>query len=229
MTKKVYAMVIAAHPDDPEFGAAGTVARWTGEGKDVVFVICTNGDKGAKENIKPEDLAKIREQEEFAAAKMLGVKEVIFMRYPDQGLEETSDFRKEIVRLIRMYRPEVILTSDPYRRYLSHRDHRIVGQVTLDAIFPGARDLLAYPDLTEQGLLPHKVKEVLLWGSDEPNYRSDITKTFDLKIAALHCHRSQVGDNLDGLRERMRQRARMMAEGEKFELAEVFHCIEAPG
>jgi len=228
MTKKAQVMVITPHPDDAEYGVAGTVARWTREGKDVIYVVCSNGDKGTNDvNIKPEELIKIREQEQLAAAKLLGVREVIFLGYPDQTLEDTPEFRKEIVRLIRMYRPETVVTADPYRRYIWHRDHRITGRVTLDAIFPYARDFLSYPDLLEQGLQPHKVKEVLLWASEEPNYRSDITDTFDIKVAALRCHKSQVGDNpFPDLEERLRQRHKMLAEGEDYELAEAFHRIE---
>ncbi len=228
MTKQAQVMVVTPHPDDAEFGVAGTTARWVREGKSVIYVVCTNGDKGTSDiNMKPEELARIREQEQLAAAKLLGVREVIFLRYPDQALEDTSEFRKEIVRLIRMYQPETVVTADPYRRYIWHRDHRITGQVTLDAVFPYARDSLSYPDLLEQGLQPHKVKEVLLWASEEPNYRSNITDTFDIKIAALYCHKSQIRDNPSpDLEERMRQRYKMMAEGEDYELAEAFHRVE---
>ncbi len=228
MTKPAQVMVFTPHPDDAEFGVAGTAARWIREGKDVIYVVCTNGDKGTSDiNMKPADLARIREQEQLAAAKLIGVREVIFLHYPDQGLEDTPEFRKEIVRLIRMYRPETVVTADPYRRYIWHRDHRITGRVTLDAIFPYARDLFSYPDLLEQGFQPHKVKEVLLWGSEQPNYRSNITDTFDIKIAALHCHKSQVGEHSNPeLEERLRQRCKMMAEGESYELAEAFHRLE---
>ncbi|UCH43255.1 MAG: PIG-L family deacetylase [Dehalococcoidales bacterium] len=228
MTAPVDMMVFTPHPDDAEYGVAGTAARLAAEGKVIIYVVCTNGDKGTSDmNMKPEELAKTREKEQLAAAELLGVREVIFLRYPDQGLEDTPEFRKEIVRLIRMYQPETVVTADPYRRYIWHRDHRITGQVVLDAVFPYARDIHAYPDLIEEGLQPHRVREILLWGSEEPNYRSDITDTFDVKIAALRCHRSQVGDSSNpGLEERMRQRHHMFAEGEDFELAEAFHRVE---
>ena len=223
-------MVVTPHPDDAEYGVAGTVVRWVKEGKSVVYVVCTNGDKGTSDlSLKPEELTKIREQEQLAAAKLLGVREVIFLHHPDQSLEDTPEFRKEIVRLIRMYRPEIVVTADPYRRYIWHRDHRITGRVTLDAIFPYARDHLAYPDLLEEGIMPHKVKEVLLWASEDINYRLDITNTYDIKLAALCCHKSQVGDNLFPERKKwLRQRAKDMAEGEAFELAEGFHRVEIP-
>jgi LmbE family N-acetylglucosaminyl deacetylase len=227
--KQAQVMVVTPHPDDAEFGVAGTVARWVKEGKDVVYVVCANGDKGTSDiNMKPEKLAKIREQEQLAAARLLGVREVIFLRHSDQSLEDTPEFRKEIVRLIRIYRPDTVVTADPYRRYIWHRDHRIAGQVTLDAIFPYARDHLAYPDLLEEGLQPHKVKEVLLWAAPEDiNYRLDITNTFDTKLAALRCHESQVGNNqLPELENWLKQRAKKMAEGQDFELAEAFHRVE---
>ncbi|MGD2125135.1 MAG: PIG-L deacetylase family protein [Desulfobacteraceae bacterium] len=228
MTKQAHVMVVTPHPDDAEYGVAGTVARWTREGKQVIYVVCTNGDKGTSDvNMKPEQLAEIREKEQRAAAKLLGVREVIFLRHPDQGLEDTPAFRKQIVRLIRLYRPEIVVTSDPYRRYIWHRDHRITGQVTLDAVFPYARDYLAYPDLLKEGLQPHKVREMLFWASEETNYRSDITDNFDLKIAALRCHKSQI-ERFDSPQweDWLKRRYSAMAEGEDFELAEAFHREE---
>lgn len=228
MTESTQIMVVTAHPDDAEFGTAGTVARWAGEGRSIVYIVCSSGEKGTSDlNMKPEKLAKIREQEQLTAAKLLGVREVVFLRYPDQELEDTPGFRKDIVRQIRKYRPQIVVTADPYRRYVWHRDHRITGQVTLDAIFPYARDHLAYPDLLEEGLGPHKVKEALFWGTDDPNHRSDITKTFDIKLAALRCHKSQIGYDLaPDLEKWLRQRAKEMAKGENFELAEAFHRVE---
>lgn len=226
MAKQAQVMVITPHPDDAELGVAGTVAHWVAEGKNVIYVVCTNGDKGASDpNTKPDELTRIREQEQLAAAKLLGVIDVIFLRYPDQTLEDIPEFRKDIVRQIRICRPETVATTDPYCRYFWHRDHRITGQVTLDAVFPYARDHLTYPDLLKEGLQPHKVREVLLWGTEEPNYRSNITDTFDIKIAALRCHKSQVEDFPD-LEQRLRQWAKEMAKGEDFELAEAFHQVE---
>jgi len=221
-------LVVVAHPDDAEFGASGTVARWVQEGKRVVYIVCTSGERGtADREVRPEQLAKIRESEQEAAAKVLGVEKVVFLRLPDQGLEDTSDFRKIIVRTIRTYRPATVVTSDPYRRYIWHRDHRIVGQVTLDAVFPFARDHLAYPDLLEEGLEPHKVREMLFFGSEDVNYRSDITKTLDLKIAALRCHQSQVKElGMPDLEAWVRKWSCSMADGTECELAETFHRIE---
>jgi len=227
-SKPAQVMVVTPHPDDAEYGVAGTVARWTSDGKEVVYVVCTNGEKGTSDaNMKPGKLVRIREEEQTAAARLLGVREVIFLGHPDQGLEDTPEFRKELVRLIRMYRPETVVTADPYRRYVWHRDHRITGQVTLDAVFPYARDHLSYPDLMKEGLHPHKVREILFWASEDVNYRSNITATFHLKLAALRCHKSQVGHiPTQELEERLRQRHKTMAEGEDFHLAEAFHRVE---
>jgi len=230
MREKAEIMVVTAHPDDSEFGAAGSVARWTREGKNAVYIVCTNGDKGTNDRtMKQEELVKIREEEERCAAAILGVREVVFLGYPDQSLEDTHEFRKEIVRWIRAFRPDTVITADPYRKYIWHRDHRISGQVTLDAIFPFARDHLAYPDLLEEGLEPHKVKDILFWASDNPNYFSDITDTFDAKRAALMCHKSQISANrqLD-LDKFLIERARKSAEGQDFELGEAFYRIEIP-
>lgn len=228
MEKTADILVIAPHPDDAEFGAAGTIARWTKEGKKAVYVVCSSGEKGTSDRSQqPEQLAAIREKEQIAAAQTVGVSEVLFLRYPDQGLEDTPSFRKEIVRLIRTYRPATVVTADPYRRYIWHRDHRITGQVVLDAVFPLARDHLSYPDLLAEGFEPHKVQEVLCWASEDINYRSDITQTFELKLAALRCHESQVKEfHVPDLAERLRQRCMEMAKGENFGLAEAFHQVK---
>jgi LmbE family N-acetylglucosaminyl deacetylase len=221
-------MVIAAHPDDAEFGAAGSVAKWTRENRRVVYIVCTSGEKGTSNpDITPKQLSEIREKEQTDAAAVLGVSDVVFLRYPDQELEDTSDFRKEIVRQIRTYRPDIILTSDPYRRYIWHRDHRIVGQVALDAVYPYARDHLAYPDLIEEGLMPHKVKEMFFWGTEDVNLHIDITETFHLKLAALRCHNSQIEQfDIPDLEKWLWKRCAKMAEGSEFKVAEVFHYVE---
>jgi LmbE family N-acetylglucosaminyl deacetylase len=224
-------MVVAPHPDDAEYGAGGTVARWTSEGRTVVYAVCTSGDKGTGDRtVDPADLAETREREQLAAAEVLGVSKVEFLRHPDQTLEDTPEFRKEIVRLIRTHRPHTVVSADPHRRYLWHRDHRITGRVAMDAVFPYARDHLAYPDLLEEGLEPHKVKEVLFWGPDEVNHRCDITETFERKMAALRCHESQMPQDQDVRRweDWVRGRCETMAHGDDFDLAEGFHRVEIP-
>ena len=200
------------------------------EGRSAAYLVCTSGEKGTTDpSLTPEALIEIREAEQRAAARVLGVHEVVFLRQPDQGLEDTAEFRKSIARMIRSFRPDIVMTSDPYRRYIWHRDHRIIGQVVLDAVFPYARDRLAYPDLLAEGLMPHKVREIYFWGTEDINFRSDISETFDLKIAALRCHASQVREfNRGDPVEWLRQRCREMAAGEAFGLAEGFHRVEAP-
>ena len=230
MTPAADVLVIFAHPDDAEFGVAGTVASWTGEGKRVVYAACTSGEKGTSDlSVRPEELGRRREDEQRDAAAVLGVAEVVFLRYPDQGLEDTPELRKDLVRVIRAHRPEIVATMDPYRRYLWHRDHRVVGQVVMDAVFPFARDHLAYPDLLVEGLGPHKVKEVWCFATENPNHRVDVTATFDRKIQALRCHRSQMKDAITWDPEaRTRERCREMAQGTGFELAEAFYRAIAP-
>ena len=224
------ALVLSAHPDDAEFGAAGTVIHWVNTGQRVVYAIATNGDKGTSDrSLTPETLTAIRRDEQARAATSIGVQELVFMNYPDQALEETPGLRKDVVRLLRVFRPRILVTSDPYRRYLWHRDHRIIGQVAMDAVFPYARDHMAYPDLIEQGLEPHKVAEVLFWGTEDINFQSDITATFDRKIEALQCHSSQIkefksSDPIAWLKERCRE----MAQGSSYELAEGFHRVALP-
>ena len=222
----IYLMVVSPHPDDCEFGISGTAARLVKEGKQVVYIICTNGDKGTSDRtLTPAKLAKIREKEQLAAAKVLGVKETVFLRYPDQGLEDCHEFRMNLCRQIRRFKPYIVATTDPYRKYMWHRDHRICGIVTADAVFPFSRDFLAYPELIKEGLEPHKVKEMWFWGSDEPNLKQDITGTINLKMDALECHKSQFNFTPE-MRRRMMDFAGINAKGEKFDMAEAFHRVE---
>jgi LmbE family N-acetylglucosaminyl deacetylase len=226
MSDGIYLLVVSPHPDDCEFGVSGTAARLSKEGKEVVYIISTNGDKGSSDrSMTSKKLVGIREKEQLAAAKIVGVKEVVFLRYPDQHLEDSDDFRMDICRQIRRFKPFAVATNDPYRKYMSHRDHRMCGTVTLDAVYPYARDFLAYPQLIKEGLEPHKTREIWFWGSDEPNFRQDITGTIDLKLEALNCHKSQFNVN-EEMRARMKEMARMNAKGEKFEFAEAFHRVE---
>lgn len=227
MTEKI--LVVCPHPDDAEFGAAGTIAKWTDEGKEVFYVICTNGDKGSSDpNMTSERLVKIRRKEQQAAADILGVKEVVFLDYPDGGVEDTPQFRGDIVRLIRLYKPRVLLTSDPQRQYIWHRDHRITGRVALDAVFPYARDRLSYPEHEAAGLTPHKVEEIFCWGSDGPNLCIDISATFERKLKALQCHKSQIGGHRGNIEDRVRERAAMLGKEKGIPLAEAFYHQQIP-
>ena len=231
MQAPVDVLVITAHPDDAEYGCAGSVVRWIREGRSVAYVLCTSGEKGTSDrNVRPEELARLREVEQQAAADLLGVRDVVFLRYPDQGLEDTPAFRKHLVQVIRTFRPDTVVTTDPYRRYLWHRDHRIVGQVVLDAAFPFARDHGAYPDLLADGYEPHKVKELLFFGAEDINHYSDISDTIDRKLAALKCHASQMRElKADDLDAWLRQRYKHLAAKSGYELAEAFHRVVMPG
>jgi LmbE family N-acetylglucosaminyl deacetylase len=227
--KKIF-MVVAAHPDDPEFGAGGTVGKWVQEGWKAIYVICTNGDKGTPDlSMTSEKLAKIREQEQRNAAKVLGVSEIIFLGHPDGELAEGWEFRGELVRLIREYRPDIVITHDPNRKYMGHHDHRITGITCMDAIYPYSRDHLFYPEHKAAGLMTHKVDEVYLMGPEEPNKFIDVNDTFILKMKAISCHISQVGDHTNDWEtwlKRMRERAVAMGKDHGIPLAEAFHRIE---
>jgi LmbE family N-acetylglucosaminyl deacetylase len=231
MTKQVDILVIIAHPDDAEFGAAGTIAGWIQEGKTVGYVVCTNGDKGSSDrSIDPATLTRIRQDEQKAAARALGVVSLDFLGLPDQQLEETAEFRELIVRQIRIYRPDIVVSTDPYRRYVWHRDHRILGQVVVDACFPYARDHMAYPAMLKEGLEPHKVKELYFFGTEDVNYHVDVADTFALKLAALRCHASQIeGVGGGDIEQWLRKRCQKSAQGSSFELAEAFHRVVMPG
>lgn len=187
-------LVVTPHPDDAEGGAGGTIAKWSREGKKVVLVVCTNGDKGTSDRtLKPEKLAAIREKEQLDAAEVLGLEEVVFLRFPDQNLEDCREFRLALCRQIRRHRPDLVVTIDPTPRFIQHRDHYMTGRVTLDAVFPYARDYLAFPELMEEGLEPFKVREVWLFRPQEPDTYVDIGETFVTKVDALYCHVSQMG------------------------------------
>ncbi|OGO22827.1 MAG: hypothetical protein A2Z28_03145 [Chloroflexi bacterium RBG_16_51_9] len=222
MPEQAYALIFAPHPDDAEGGIGGTMARWAREGKGVVLVVCTNGDKGTNDpKIKPAELVKIREVEQRKAAEHMGVREVIFLGHPDQCLEDEPVFRREVARLIRQYKPDVIATTDPTRRLMSHPDHRNTGRVVLDAVSLYSHNLYAFPELYfDEGLELHRVKEVLLWGAEAPNCCMDITDTFDSKMNALQCHVSQFGEPNPERPKRMRERYKQQAEKEEFELGE---------
>lgn len=201
-------MVIVAHPDDPEFFCGGTIAQWVREGVEVTYLICTHGDKGSDDpNMTAERLATIREAEQRAAARVLGVHRVVFLDYKDGELEPSLKLRGDIVREVRRYRPEVVITNDPTARlrrgFPNHADHRVIGDVTLDALFPAAGLHLYYPEHLAEGLQPHRVDEVYLTVTNEPDVWVDTTDVIDLRIAALRCHVTQVKDPV-GLEQRIR-------------------------
>ncbi|MCL6431342.1 MAG: PIG-L family deacetylase [Anaerolineae bacterium] len=204
------AMVVVAHPDDPEFFCGGTIARWVREGIEVAYLICTRGDKGSNDpTMTSERLAAIREEEQRAAGRVLGVHQIQFLDYRDGELEPSLRLRGDIVREIRRFRPDVVITTDPTTRfargiYPNHADHRVVGDVTLDALFPAAGTRLYYPEHLAEGLAPHQVSEAYLAVTNEPDFWVDTTDLIDLKIAALACHASQIGD-MAALERRIRE------------------------
>ncbi len=219
-------LVVTPHPDDAEGGAGGTIAKWTSEGKKVVLVVCTNGDKGTSDRtITPGELAEVREQEQLEAAKALDISDVVFLRFPDQNLEDCVEFRKALVRQIRKHRPDLVLTIDPNRPYIRHRDHYMTGRVTLDAVFPYARDHLAFPDLIDEGLEPFKVQEVWLFRSEEPDTYIDITDTFETKMDSLYRHASQMSRPREFASARSKERAAETGKAIGGGLAEAFKRI----
>ena len=227
MEDRTTVLLVTPHPDDAEGGAGGTVALWAAQGRKIVLVVCTNGDKGtADRTVSPQSLAKTREQEQLAAAEILGISEVVFFRFPDQGLEDCSEFREMIVRQIRTHRPHTVVTVAPQHRYIRHRDHHVAGRVTLDAVFPYSRDHLAYPEHLEEGLEPHKVREVLLWRPRNPDTFIDISETFERKIEALRCHASQVGKLTEEREQRIRARYAEIGKRIGVPFAEQFERIE---
>jgi LmbE family N-acetylglucosaminyl deacetylase len=197
------AMSIHAHPDDQEFTVAGTLAKWASAGCEVISVILTSGDSGSNDPIygagyKPI-LAEIREGEQTAANQTLGVKETIFLRYPDGELEPTLALRKELTRIIRQYKPDVVVTGDPQavfygNGYINHPDHRAAAQAATYAVFPSAGTRLIFTDLLEAGYDPHNVKRLYLHGPEKPDTWVDISQSIDIKINALKKHACQLGE-----------------------------------
>lgn len=192
-------LCVSAHPDDNEFTVAGSVAKWAREGRDVGFCLVTTGGAGVNEHTPSnEGLIPIREKETRAAAKILGVKDVILLGHVDGTLEPTLGMRRDLTRVIRRYRPDIVVTGDPTVRYygneyLNHPDHRAVASATLDAVFPSSETSAIFPELLAEGLPPHKVKQVFLTGARDPDVFVDVSRTLALKCRALKAHRSQVG------------------------------------
>lgn len=219
-------MVVVAHPDDMEFGSGGTVAKFAKEGRQVILVQCTSGNKGtARRDITTEELAATREAEEREASRRLGVSEVIFLQLGDGELMPDLAFREKIVRQIRTHKPDIVITHDPFRPYSLHPDHRAVGITTVDAVYPTARDPLYFPEHLEAGLEPHKVAELWLAGAEYPDTFIDISDTIEDKINALKAHVTQVG-TAETLGDRIRERAAEVGKPENLAAAEAFKVIK---
>lgn len=229
-----HVLAITAHPDDIDFGAAGTIALWTDAGIAVTYCIVTDGDAGGfDESVPRTEMSQLRRAEQAEAAKRVGVRDLRFLGYPDGRVEPSLTLRKDLARVIRQVRPGRLVCPSPERDYArlgaSHPDHRAVGSAALDAVYPDARNPFAFPDLlTAEGLQPWKVREVWLAGGPNPNHYVDITAAFSRKIAALRAHDSQTA-HMDGLEDLLRGRlTRAAAQGglPEGKLAEAFQVLD---
>jgi LmbE family N-acetylglucosaminyl deacetylase len=225
------AMVIMAHPDDPEFFTGGTIALWARAGAEISYLILTNGNKGSDDpGTTPEQLTKLRQEEQRTAATMLGVKTIVFLDEPDGELQPTLRLRQRVVREIRRHRPDMVICPDPSAyyfgdSYVNHPDHRAAGQVALEAIFPAARNPMYHPELLDEGLVPHAIHEIYLAGARQPNRWVDITDVMDVKIRAIQSHASQLPDP-EGALERVRQRAEAVDEYGRSVYREAFYYLK---
>ncbi|HXW79710.1 MAG TPA: PIG-L deacetylase family protein [Acidimicrobiales bacterium] len=227
--------MVTAHPDDVDFGAAGSIATWVKAGIDVAYCIVTNGDAGGSDrSISRTDMARIRQAEQRAAAAELGVSNVSFLGYPDGRLMLSIELRRDVSRLVRQFRPDRLVCQSPERNWdrigASHPDHLAAGEAAVCAAYPDARNPFAHPELLLEGLEPYSVRELWLMTGPHPNRAIDITDTFDRKVAALRCHESQITNEAD-LEGRLRSWATASAgaaglgEGR---LAELFRVVLMP-
>ncbi len=229
-------LVVGAHPDDNDFGAGATVAKVAKQGAEVRYLIATTGQRGSSDaGMTPERLSVIRKQEQNEAAGLLGVREVQFLDYVDGEMIPDIRLKEQVVIQVRRHRPDFVFTMDPsffyYKKlgFVNHSDHRAIGEATLDACYPLARDLLSFPQHSQAGLRPHKVKEVLLYSLDPENANLfiDVTDTFGFKIQALSLHKSQVPD-IRGIEVRIRDRAEAAGRLAGCRYAEAFIRLRLP-
>lgn len=219
-------MVIAAHPDDPEFGCGATIAKLAEQGKEITYVLLTSGDKGSHDpGVRPGQLAALREREQRAAAAALGVKDVIYLRYADGILENTLAVRGQLAGLLRRHKPHIVFAIDPWRHYQLHPDHRAAGFAALDAIF-AAREWNIFAEQLIEDEDPWRVKQVYLFWSDNADHWEDVSDTISRRIEALACHVSQVGSDTAKLDERIRERAAKAGEKPGYAYAEEFKLIK---
>ncbi len=202
------ALVVAAHPDDADFGAAGTAYLWSRDGWEFYYLICTDGSKGTEDpEMTAEKLIPLRRDEQRAAADVAGVKDVYFLDHVDGELRYNRDLMREIVRYIRKIQPYAVFTHDPGQivrnMFINHPDHRCVGEVTIDAVYPIARNRPSFPELLDEGLDPYSVKEIYLWTASDVTFEVDISEVLEAKFEALSKHKSQFSD-FDGMKERVK-------------------------
>jgi LmbE family N-acetylglucosaminyl deacetylase len=223
-------LVVAAHPDDIEFGAAGTIARWVGEGASVRYLVATRGDKGSDApHADVAALVELREREQRAAAAEIGVDGVDFLDEPDGQVQASLELRERITRAVRAWQPEVVMTHDPTvlfvnNEWVNHPDHRAVGQSTVDAVFPTARDPLNFPEHLAAGLEAWKVGELYLWSTNEANQIVDIGETLERKVAALGHHASQFRA-FDDIARWVRRRSEELGDRTGYRAAEGFRRV----
>jgi LmbE family N-acetylglucosaminyl deacetylase len=223
------ALVVMAHPDDMEFSCAGTVARWAKAGSRVIYVLCTSGEVGiADPDMTKENAAAIREDEQREAARITGVKEVVFLREPDGMLQPTLELRKKLVREIRRFQPEVVVCGDPTvifsgETYINHPDHRAAATAALDAAFPAAGQPNLFQELEAEGLHAHKPRKVYVTGWNQSDLYVNIEETIDIKVAALRAHKSQMRDW--DPEPRIKDWASERAKGKEMGYAETFRVI----
>lgn len=227
-------LAVGAHPDDMDFGASGTIAKWANEGAKAYYVICTDGSRGSEDpKMTHKKLAQIRRKEQEEAAKILGVKKVFFLNHTDTQLVANLKLKEEIVKIVRTLRPDVVITMDPTFYYsqnfssiigfgfINHTDHRAASLATMDAVFPLSRDRLTFLHHEKAGLKPHKVTELLLTSFEKKDFLVDISKTFDKKIKALSMHKSQFAD-FSEVKKRVKSRARDLGRSKGYKFAENF-------
>jgi LmbE family N-acetylglucosaminyl deacetylase len=227
-------LVVMAHPDDCDFGAGGTIAQWTSRGIEVSYCIITNGDQGGEASDFPlEEMAQVRQREQRAAGKELGVDNVTFLNYRDGSLFPSLELRKEIVREIRRDKPDRMVVQSPERNweriFASHPDHLAAGETAIQAVYPDARNPYAFTDLKDAGFEPWRVRELWITGSPQPNHYVDITDTFSKKMAALHAHVSQTAHNQE-LEEMVRSWGERNAEANGLpagRIAEIFKVVNS--
>lgn len=231
---------IHAHPDDQEFTIGATLAKWARLGTEIITVCITSGDAGSNEHTPPtmtkEELVRIREREQRAACGVLGVKDVVFLRYPDSMLTPSIELRRDLTRQVRIYKPDAVICGDPTVRfygnsYMNHPDHRVAAEVACDAVFPSAGTRFIFPELLDEGLEPHQVSRVFIHGSETPDAWIDTSDWLEFKICALLQHASQLG-TWDP-HERMREWAHEEGKDHGLEFAEAFRIMvlreEKPG
>ena len=220
-------LAISAHPDDACFWAGGTLLKWVAEGAKGAVVICTNGDKGSNdEKLTSEDIKSIRSIEQAKIGKMLQLEETWFLDYPDAHLEVTQELKNKLVKIIRSYKPDIVLTFDPATIYserfgfVNHPDHRATGQAALDCVYPMARDYLNFPEHLSEGLSPHCVRDLFLYNCDKPNYYIDVSNTLEEKFKLMDCHESQF--DMTKIRPLLTERAELLGKQAGVKAAESF-------